>query len=156
MDLKELNDAIAVQVIYCRDRLGVPDERLNVDGDAIGRPQGVTGARLVGPDLIEGNEATSDTWSSPCASAAWASPTCLLSPYEQGVSHDAFRSHRPRRDRDRLLARDWASHCRTAGRTRRQSRDFVAKSGCLHGSCDPDQRGSWRRCGDRGRREHLI
>ena len=54
MDLKELNDAIAVQVIYCRDRLGVPDERLNVDGDAIGRPHGVTGARLVGRALIEG------------------------------------------------------------------------------------------------------
>jgi hypothetical protein len=50
--LKELDEAIAVQVIHCRDRLGVPDERLNVD--AIGRPHGVTGARLVGRALSEG------------------------------------------------------------------------------------------------------
>ncbi|MCC6608079.1 MAG: acetyl-CoA C-acyltransferase [Burkholderiales bacterium] len=54
--LWELNEAFAVQVIYCRDRLGIPDERLNVNGGAIalGHPYGVTGARLVGAALLEG------------------------------------------------------------------------------------------------------
>jgi acetyl-CoA C-acetyltransferase len=54
--LWELNEAFAVQVIYCRDRLGIPDERLNVDGGAIavGHPYGVTGSRLLGHALIEG------------------------------------------------------------------------------------------------------
>jgi len=54
--LWELNEAFAVQVIYCRDQLGIPDERLNVNGGsiAIGHPYGVTGARLVGHALIEG------------------------------------------------------------------------------------------------------
>jgi acetyl-CoA C-acetyltransferase len=54
--LWELNEAFAVQVIYCRDRLGIPDERLNVDGGAIavGHPYGVTGSRLIGHALIEG------------------------------------------------------------------------------------------------------
>ena len=54
--LWELNEAFAVQVIYCRDRLGIPDDRLNVNGGAIavGHPYGVTGARLVGHALIEG------------------------------------------------------------------------------------------------------
>ena len=56
IDLWELNEAFAVQVIYCRDKLGIPDERLNVDGGAIavGHPYGVTGSRLVGHALIEG------------------------------------------------------------------------------------------------------
>ena len=54
--LWELNEAFAVQVIYCRDRLGIPNDRLNVDGGAIavGHPYGTTGARLVGHALIEG------------------------------------------------------------------------------------------------------
>ncbi len=56
IDLWELNEAFAVQVIYCRDRLGIPDERLNVNGGAIaiGHPYGMTGARLVGHALLEG------------------------------------------------------------------------------------------------------
>jgi acetyl-CoA C-acetyltransferase len=56
VDLWELNEAFAVQVIYCRDRLGIPNERLNVDGGgiSIGHPYGMTGARLAGHALIEG------------------------------------------------------------------------------------------------------
>jgi acetyl-CoA C-acetyltransferase len=54
--LWELNEAFAVQVIYCRDKLGIPDERLNVDGGAIaiGHPYGVSGQRLTGHALLAG------------------------------------------------------------------------------------------------------
>ncbi len=54
--LWELNEAFAVQVLYCQDRLGIPDDRLNVNGGAIsiGHPYGMSGARMVGHALIEG------------------------------------------------------------------------------------------------------
>ena len=54
--LWELNEAFASQVVYCRDRLGIPMENLNVNGGsiAIGHPYGVTGSRLTGHALIEG------------------------------------------------------------------------------------------------------
>ncbi len=54
--LWELNEAFACQVLYCRDRLGIPNDRLNVDGGAIaiGHPFGMSGARMVGHALIEG------------------------------------------------------------------------------------------------------
>ena len=56
IDLWELNEAFAVQVIYCRDKLGIPNDKLNVDGGAIavGHPYGTSGARLTGHALIEG------------------------------------------------------------------------------------------------------
>jgi acetyl-CoA C-acetyltransferase len=56
IDLWELNEAFAVQVLYCRDRLGIPNERLNVNGGAIalGHPYGVSGTRLAAHALIEG------------------------------------------------------------------------------------------------------
>ena len=56
IDLWELNEAFAVQVVYCRDHLGIPNEKLNVNGGAIsiGHPYGMSGARLVGHALIEG------------------------------------------------------------------------------------------------------
>jgi acetyl-CoA C-acetyltransferase len=56
IDLWELNEAFAVQVLYCRDKLGIPNDRLNVNGGAIavGHPYGMSGARLTGHALIEG------------------------------------------------------------------------------------------------------
>jgi len=54
--LWELNEAFAVQTVYCRDKLGIPNDKLNVDGGAIaiGHPYGMSGARMVGHALIEG------------------------------------------------------------------------------------------------------
>ncbi len=54
--LWELNEAFAVQTVYCRDTLGIPNDRLNVDGGAIaiGHPYGVSGARMTMHALIEG------------------------------------------------------------------------------------------------------
>ena len=54
--LWEINEAFACQVLYCRDQLGIPDDRLNVNGGAIaiGHPFGMSGARLVGHALLEG------------------------------------------------------------------------------------------------------
>jgi acetyl-CoA C-acetyltransferase len=54
--LWELNEAFAVQVLYCQDRLGIPNDLLNVDGGAIsiGHPYGMSGSRMVGHALIEG------------------------------------------------------------------------------------------------------
>jgi len=56
VDLWELNEAFAVQVLYCQEILGIPDDRLNVNGGAIsiGHPYGMSGARMVGHALIEG------------------------------------------------------------------------------------------------------
>ncbi len=56
IDLWELNEAFAVQVLYCRDKLGIPNDKLNVNGGSIsiGHPFGMSGARMVGHALIEG------------------------------------------------------------------------------------------------------
>ena len=72
IDLWELNEAFASQVVYCRDRLGIPMDRLNLNGGsiAIGHPFGMTGSRLVGTIANEMRAARPATASSPCASAA--------------------------------------------------------------------------------------
>jgi|TARA_Y100000817_G_C16681088_1_gene465964 acetyl-CoA acetyltransferase len=56
IDIWELNEAFAVQVLYCRDKLGIDNEKLNVNGGSIsiGHPYGMTGSRMTGHILIEG------------------------------------------------------------------------------------------------------
>lgn len=56
IDLWEINEAFAAQLLYCRDTLGIPDEKLNVNGGAIsiGHPYGMSGARMAGHILLEG------------------------------------------------------------------------------------------------------
>ncbi len=84
IDLWELNEAFASQALYCQRKLGIPNERLNVNGGAIsiGHPFGMTGARLAGHILLEGRRRKAGTrqssgaWS-PCASqVAWAPQAC--------------------------------------------------------------------------------
>jgi acetyl-CoA C-acetyltransferase len=73
----ELNEAFASQVLYCRDKLGIPDDKLNVSGGSIsiGHPYGMTGARCTAHLMYEASAAAPSTVSSPCASAAaWAPP----------------------------------------------------------------------------------
>jgi acetyl-CoA acetyltransferase family protein len=74
IDLWELNEAFAVQVIYCRDRLGIDPEKMNVNGGSIsiGHPFGMTGSRMVGTlaNEMARRGAKIATESSPCASAA--------------------------------------------------------------------------------------
>lgn len=57
IDLWELNEAFASQVLYCRDKLGLPAEKLTVNGGAIsiGHPFGMSGARMIGHALLEGS-----------------------------------------------------------------------------------------------------
>ena len=71
IDLWELNEAFAVQVIYCRDKLGIPNEKLNVNGGAIalGHPYGLSGQRLTGHALIEGKRRG--------AKRVWAQLACV-------------------------------------------------------------------------------
>ncbi len=62
IDLWELNEAFAVQTVYCRDHLGIDPAKLNVDGGAIsiGHPYGMSGSRMVGHVLIEGTRRRSN------------------------------------------------------------------------------------------------
>jgi acetyl-CoA C-acetyltransferase len=73
----------ACQVIYCRDKLGIPDELLNVNGGAIsiGHPYGMSGSRMVGHALIEGKRRKVKYVVITMALAAtWAQPGCSKSP----------------------------------------------------------------------------
>ena len=76
IDLWELNEAFAVQVIYCRDRLGIPDDRLNVNGGAIavGHPYGMSGAAARRPraDRRQAPRRQDASWSRCASAAAWA------------------------------------------------------------------------------------
>jgi acetyl-CoA C-acetyltransferase len=80
IDLWELNEAFAVQVIYCRDKLGIPADRLNVNGGAIavGHPFGMSGQRLPATRSSKANAAVPSGCASPCVlAAAWAQQACL-------------------------------------------------------------------------------
>ncbi|KAF1053589.1 MAG: 3-ketoacyl-CoA thiolase [Burkholderia gladioli] len=95
IDLWELNEAFAVQVLYCQDTLGIPADRLNVNGGAIavGHPYGVSGARLTGHALIEGKRRGAKYVVGRCASAAGrARPGCSRSPEAARSLRMAFRA----------------------------------------------------------------
>ena len=77
--LWEINEAFACQVLHCRDTLGIPNDRLNVNGGAIsiGHPFGMSGARMVGHALIEAPPPWVRMWWCRCASAADGAAGCL-------------------------------------------------------------------------------
>ncbi len=113
IDLWELNEAFACQVIYCRDRLGIPHDRLNVNGGAIsiGHPYGMSGARMVGHALIEGKRRGAKLRRrARCASAAaWARPGCSKSP-KPGPGLAAMSAAPPVRQQIRLADERWRCH----------------------------------------------
>ena len=90
----ELNEAFASQVIYCRDKLGIPNELLNVSGGAIaiGHPYGMSGGRMIGLCSSKESVAARAMASSPCVSAAaWVRPVCSKSIEFRG-RHDPIRA----------------------------------------------------------------
>ena len=77
--LWELNEAFAVQLLYCRDKLGIPNDLLNVDGGAIsiGHPYGMSGARLTGHALIEGKRRAPAVVTTMCIAGGWVRRGCF-------------------------------------------------------------------------------